>query len=90
MVDLELVKSLRAAGVKMVDFHRDGQTKEVTIVALEFFPKSPLEFADTLLSGDGDGDEALPTDRPPAGDDPQAGIRIQKSLQSIMKNGSVS
>jgi hypothetical protein len=89
MADLELLKQLRAAGVKAVDFHYDGQAKTTNIIAVEFFPP-PLPGLETFDVGAalGTGHEAE-TERPDAGDDVPT-VNIAPAMKRVLSRGSVS
>jgi hypothetical protein len=82
---LELLKQLRAIGVKMVDFHRDGQSGELSIIAVEFFPRELLDLDSIVPVA---GAESMPTDRPPPTEDEQP--NVPPAIARILKRGSVS
>jgi hypothetical protein len=86
MDDLERLKQLRAIGVKMVDFHRDGQSKEVTIIAIEFFPRGLLDVSD-LVPGD---PSELATEPPPAMPEDGPPPKVPPAFANILKKRSVS
>jgi hypothetical protein len=83
MADLELLKQLRAAGVKAATFNEDAELQSV-----EFFPP-PLGF-ETFDVGAalGTGHEAE-TERPDAGDDVPT-VNIAPAMKRVLSRGSVS
>jgi hypothetical protein len=81
MADLELLKQLRAAGVKTASFHQGD------VVSVEFFPRSLLdvtEFADPA-----DPMNAA-TDRPPPPEPEDGPPNIPPAMARILSRGSVS
>lgn len=90
MADLELLKQLRDAGVKAVDFHFDGQTKATHIIAVEFFPRDLLDVG-SMFPPEVADPEAVPTDRPPApAGEEMPTRRVPPALAALLKTGSVS
>jgi hypothetical protein len=89
MADLELLKQLRAAGVKAVDFHYDGQSKTTNIIAVEFFPRSLLDVTE-FTAGEGADPMEAATERPPPAGDKDSPPNIPPAMARILSRGSVS
>lgn len=82
MADLELLKQLRAAGVKTATLNAHG---DVTVV--EFFPRSLLDVTEFVNSDD--PNEAA-TDRPPPPDAEDGPPNVAPAFARILSRGSVS
>lgn len=87
MADLELLKKLREAGVKAVDFHYDSHAKTTNIIAVEFFPRGLLDLPG--LDAPVDPMES-PTDRPPPSAPEDGQPNLPPAMQRVLSRKSVS
>lgn len=81
MVDLEMLKKLRAAGVKRAGFTANGEILDVT-----FFPTIPPIDTDSLFPP-----SERATEPPPApGEETPVPVQVAPAMARILRRGSVS